>query len=294
MGSPPFLCLTSFLPWLVLPFIRIERIFVKEDKWFMSVRLISLASGSSGNCYFVGTPEYGILIDAGIGSRTIKKRLKEYGIDMSRILAVLVTHDHYDHVKSVAVLGEVYHLPIYSTEKVHLGISFNKKVTEKLSPANMRVIENGVPFEIKEMKITSFPLPHDAKDNSGYVIEVGNKTLTIATDLGNATSELRTYIAHSDYLILESNYDEDMLTNGSYPEVLKRRILGSNGHLSNADAAQLLSESATDKLKQVCLCHLSKENNHPNLAVETVSSQLKTKTKVVALPRNEAYCLDLI
>lgn len=260
----------------------------------MSVRLLSLASGSSGNCYYVGNSEYGILIDAGIGSRTIKKRLKEHGIDMSRILAVLVTHDHYDHVKSVAVLGEVYHLPIYSTEKVHWGIFYNKKVTEKLSPANKRVIENSVPFEIKEMKITSFHLPHDANDNSGYVIEVEGKTLTIATDLGKATSDLKTYIANSDYLILESNYDADMLAKGSYPEVLKRRILGTNGHLSNTDAAQLLAECATDRLKQVCLCHLSKENNKPNLAEEAVLSQLKTKTKVVALPRNQVYCLDLV
>lgn len=253
---------------------------------------MSLASGSSGNCYYVGTSDYGILIDAGIGPRTIKKRLKEIGVDMSRILGVFVTHDHYDHIKSVVALGEHHHLPIYSTEKVHFGIAFNKKITEKLSPANKRVIENGKPIFIKDIKITSFPLPHDATDNSGYVVEVEGKTITLATDLGAPTDELRRHVSNSDCLVLEANYDVDMLKNGSYSAVLKMRVSGANGHLSNDDTARLLSEYATDKLKQVCLCHLSKENNQPLLAVETVTAKLKTNTKVVALPRNESYLID--
>lgn len=259
----------------------------------MSVRLMSLASGSSGNCYFVGTSDYGILIDAGIGPRTIKKKLREIGVDISRVLAVFVTHDHYDHVKSATILGEVYHLPIYSTEKVHFGIAFNKKVTEKLSPANKRIIENGQSVMIKDIKVTSFPLPHDATDNTGYMIEVEGQTITLATDLGAPTDDLRKYISQSDYLVLEANYDTNMLKNGKYPAVLKMRVSGANGHLSNADAATLLSEQATDKLKQVCLCHLSKENNLPQLAVEAVTSKIKTNTKVVALPRNESYLIEI-
>lgn len=253
---------------------------------------MSLASGSSGNCYYVGTSEYGVLIDAGIGPRTIRKHLKEIGVDFSRILAVFVTHDHYDHIKSVAALGEVYHLPIYATEKTHRGIAFNKKVTERLSPANQRVVENGTPVFIKDMKITSFPLPHDAADNAGYVIEAEGRVITIATDLGAPTDELRLNISLSDCLVLEANYDADMLKNGSYPMVLKMRVSGGNGHLSNADAAALLSEHATNRLKQVCLCHLSKENNEPLLAVKTVEERLKTDTRVVALPRSGSYLVD--
>lgn len=258
----------------------------------MNVRFLSLASGSSGNCYFIGTSEYGILIDAGIGSRTIRKKLKEIGLEMNHIHAVFVTHDHYDHIKSVATLGEIYHLPIYATEKVHWGIAFNKKITEKLSPANKRVIKSRETVKIRDIQVTPFPLPHDATDNSGFVIEIGEMRLTLATDLGAPTDDLRRFVSDSDYLVVEANYDKEMLKNGRYPEFLKMRVSGANGHLSNTDTANLLSEHATSRLKQVCLCHLSKENNLPQLAVDTVSSKLPVDAKVVALPRNESYLID--
>ncbi|HOI27150.1 MAG TPA: MBL fold metallo-hydrolase [Paludibacteraceae bacterium] len=258
-----------------------------------NLRFFSIASGSSGNCYYLGNSEYGILIDAGVGPRVIKKRLKEIGVEMNRIFAVFVTHDHFDHIKSVATLGEVYHLPIYSTAKVHRGIAFNCKVTEKLSPANKRLIENGQTVEVKDFKVTSFPLPHDSTDNTGYVVEYGDLTFTFATDLGKATDKLCSYIAKSDYLLLESNYDEDMLKNGKYPYMLKQRVASEHGHLSNAEASKAVSSFATNKLKQVFLCHLSKENNIPELALQKVSDGLKTKTEVTVLPRTTPLLVDL-
>jgi len=257
------------------------------------LRFLSIASGSSGNSYYLGNSEYGILIDAGVGPRVIKKRLKEIGVEMDRLFAVFVTHDHYDHIKSVATLGEVYHLPVYSTAKVHRGIAFNCKVTEKLSPANKRLIENGATVEVKGFKVSSFSLPHDASDNTGYVVEYEGLTFTFATDLGEVTDQLCNYIGKSDYLLLESNYDETMLKNGSYPYVLKQRVASNHGHLSNAEASKALATFASNRLKQVFLCHLSKENNTPDLAFQEISNALKTTTEVTVLPRTTPLLVDL-
>lgn len=241
----------------------------------MKLKFISLASGSSGNCYYLGTETYGILIDAGIGIRTIKKCLKEINVSLESIHAVFITHDHADHIKCVGCLGEKHHIPIYSTHRVHEGINKSYCMTEKLSPASQHFIEKGETVRLKDFSITAFEVPHDGLDNIGYCIEVDGRTFSFLTDLGEITPVAAEYICRANYLILEANYDDDMLRMGTYPEYLKERIRSNTGHLSNHETAQFLAQHYSPELKHIWLCHLSKDNNHPELAYKTVELALR-------------------
>ena len=268
----------------------------------MKIKFISLASGSSGNCYYLGTDNYGILIDAGIGIRTIKKHLKDINIHMDSIRAVLITHDHADHIKSVGHLGEKYKIPVYSTQKVHEGINNSYCVTEKLTTESVHYIEKGDTIQIEDFRVCAFEVPHDGTDNVGYHIEIDGKNFSFLTDLGHITPTAAAYIHKANYLILESNYDEEMLQMGPYPAYLKKRISGPRGHLSNSVSADFLAENFPENLKYVWLCHLSKDNNHPELAYKTMEWKLKCKgiiagkdVQVVALKRSipsELYILE--
>lgn len=237
------------------------------------LRFFSLASGSSGNCYYIGTSAFGILIDAGIGVRQMKKILKERGVEFEKILAVLVTHDHADHIKSVGCLGETLHIPVYATERVHAGIRKSRYVEEILKESR-RVVEKEVPFRINDFNITAFEVPHDSSDNVGYLIAYGDRTFVIVTDVGHVTDTIRNYVCRANHLVLEANYDEEMLKSGTYPAFLKERVSSHSGHLSNRDAAEFLANNYTPKLKDIWLCHLSRDNNHPELAYKTVDLRL--------------------
>ena len=242
----------------------------------MNINFLSLGSGSSGNCYYLGTDTYGILIDAGIGIRTIKKIFKEYNLSLDSILAIFITHDHADHIKAAGTLGEKYGIPIYATPEIHVGINKSYCMTEKLS-TSVRYIQKETPFVLKNFKITCFEVPHDGTDNVGYCIEVGGKVISFLTDLGHITPTAAKYINKTNYLILESNYDEEMLRMGPYPIYLKERIAGPNGHMCNKDTAEFLSQNIHENLKFVALCHLSKENNHPDLAYKTMEMHFRSK-----------------
>ncbi len=258
----------------------------------MKIRFISLASGSSGNCYYLGTENYGILIDAGIGIRNIKKGLKDIHVSLNNICAVFVTHDHADHIKCVGCLGEKYNIPVYSTHKIHEGINRNHCVTDKLSTC-VHYIEKGETLRLQDFSISAFEVPHDGTDNIGYCIEIYGKVFSFLTDLGHITPTAATYICKANYLILEANYDEEMLRMGAYPGYLKKRILSATGHLSNMETANFLAEHFCQTMKYIWLCHLSKDNNHPELALKTVELKLKDKgiivgkdVEVIALKRN--------
>ena len=234
----------------------------------------SFGSGSSGNCYFVGTATRGILIDAGIGVRTIRKHLRNMGLDFHNIWGIFVTHDHADHIRAVGSLGERYHIPVYTTPEIHVGINRNYGVTEKLKTCQ-RYVEKNVPFQLAEFRITPFPLSHDSTDCVGYFIKYNDKTITFATDLGTTNEHLARFIQQSNHLVFEANYDVEMLLHGSYPEYLKTRILSDTGHLSNDDCGIFLARNYHKELKNIFLCHLSKENNTPRLAYDTVSQYLE-------------------
>lgn len=239
----------------------------------MKLKFISLASGSSGNCYYLGTSEYGILIDAGIGIRTIRKVLKECDIDMVKIIAVLITHDHADHIKTVGCLGEKLNIPVYATQDVHHGIEKSRYVEETLYNSR-RIIEKETPFVIRDFQITAFEVPHDSSDNVGYHIVYNQHRFTFATDVGHITETVSKYMCMANHLIIEANYDEEMLRFGSYPAFLKERVSSPTGHLSNREAAEFLATHYTPDLKDIWLCHLSKDNNHPELAYKTIDIRL--------------------
>ncbi|MDD4032184.1 MAG: MBL fold metallo-hydrolase [Bacteroidales bacterium] len=266
----------------------------------MSVKFFSLASGSSGNCYYLGNEEYGILIDAGIGPRTIKKRLRDKGVRMEQIMGLLITHDHTDHIKYAGVLGEKCGIPVFSTETIHNGMARNICMAEKIE-ASRRILTKETPFCLRDFCITAFEVPHDGSDNVGYYITWGTESFAIATDLGHIPSGVAHYMKQANYIVIEANYDAEMLRSGPYPAYLKTRITQERGHLCNDETAGFLSSIYHPGLTHIFLCHLSHENNHPELAYKTVAIKLQQNgisvgnhLTLVSLPRtsvSDVYAL---
>ena len=245
------------------------------------LRFISFGSGSSGNSYYLYTETDSILIDVGVGIRALKKHFHNYGLRFEDVHHIFITHDHADHVKSVGSLSTDYHLPVYATRKIHVGIERNYCVRKKIAPNHVHVIEKGVPLNVGEFKVTPFGVPHDSTDNVGYFVECEGVTFCLITDVGHITEEMHDFIGRSNYLVIEANHSEEMLLQGHYPQYLKDRILGPNGHLSNVACGQALADYASPGLRHVWLCHLSEENNHPELARKTVEQILRSKGIVV-------------
>jgi phosphoribosyl 1,2-cyclic phosphodiesterase len=239
----------------------------------MGLKFLSLASGSSGNCYYLGTDGYGILMDAGIGMRNIKKILRANNIELEQIMAVFITHDHIDHIKSVGKLGEKYGIPVYATQKVHAGLENSKYINEKLN-LSRRIIEKEEPVCIKDFKITAFEIPHDASDCVGYLVDYNQHKWVLATDVGHINDTVGGYIRIANHLVVEANYDREMLHCSKYPVFLKKRISDGYGHLCNSETAEFLAANFDLHLKNIWLCHLSKENNHPDLAYKTVETAM--------------------
>ncbi|MCL1868572.1 MAG: MBL fold metallo-hydrolase [Paludibacter sp.] len=246
----------------------------EEQIWFQS-----FGSGSSGNCYFVGNQENGILIDAGLSARTIRKNLKNIGLDVKNIRAIFITHDHIDHIKGVAALGEHFLIPVFATPQTHRGIENNRCITQKLERSKC-LIDKGKSIEIENFKVTAFPVSHDATDSVGYFVEFCGKTFTFATDLGEVGLDAIKYLKSANYVILEANYDNEMLRKGNYPIHLQNRISAATGHLSNEQTATFLAENFSQKWQKIFLCHLSKENNTKEIAVQTVENFLLKNNKL--------------
>jgi phosphoribosyl 1,2-cyclic phosphodiesterase len=263
-------------------------------------KFFSLGSGSSGNCYYLGTGGYGILIDAGVGIRTIRKALREYGVSFDKIIAVLITHDHVDHIKAVGSLGDKYNIPVYTTEAIHDRILHNRVVRASLAQSR-RVIEKEQPFSINEFQITAFEVPHDSIENVGYHIEFSGQTFVLVTDIGHITDKIKEYASRANHLVIETNYDEYMLQAGKYPPYLKQRIGGGMGHLSNRLSAEFIASIYNKNLQNVWLCHLSQDNNRPEIAFKAVEQALSDNgvavgksIKLEALSRYEVSGLRYI
>lgn len=240
------------------------------------LKFISFGSGSSGNCYYLGTATDGLFIDIGVGLRTLKKHARDYGISLSSVRKILITHDHADHIKSVGSFSYDYSVPVYATEKVHDGIEHNYCIQRKLQKELRLIIEPCTTVRLGDFLVTPFSVPHDANENVGYKLEVDGTVFVIITDAGSVTEEMKGFIAEADYLVIEANHDVEMLQGGPYPQYLKDRILSPNGHLSNTDCGKVLAENMSERLKHVWLCHLSEENNHPELARKTVDAILRS------------------
>lgn len=231
------------------------------------------ASGSSGNCYYLGTLERGILIDAGISARLIQKHLRSMGLDFENIMGVLVTHDHADHIRAVGTLGERVHLPIYATPLIHEGIDRNYGVREKLKTSR-RYFEKEQEWTLFDLTINTFAINHDSTECVGYVIDYNGQRFMIATDCGEPNEQMEAYIRTANHLVIEANHDEHMLLNGPYPTYLKERILSPRGHQSNVTCGELIARNYHEGLRNIWLCHLSLENNDPQVAYNTVADKL--------------------
>jgi len=245
------------------------------------LKFISFGSGSSGNCYYLQTAADALLIDVGVGLRGLKKACRDYGVSLSSVRHVLITHDHADHIKSVGAFSHDYSVPIYATREVHAGINRNYCVTKKIVPGMARVIEKGRTEQLGDFTVTPFEVPHDSNDNVGYFIEAGGTNFCVITDAGCVTDEMKQYIRQAQHLVIEANHDVEMVTGGPYPQFLKERILSCTGHLSNRDSGIAVAENMSECLRDVWLCHLSEENNHPELARKTFESVLRDHGIVV-------------
>lgn len=227
------------------------------------IRICTLASGSSGNSLFIQTERAKILVDAGISPKQIAIRLKALGIQMFDIDAVLITHEHTDHIAALPFLE----VPVY--------VASTTTSLWKDRVQNLKEFDVGSTFCINDALITSFPIPHDAIDPVGFTIQTDHRKVGVVTDIGSVTALVRERLKGVDALVLEFNHDEEMLIYGPYPWDLKQRIKSRLGHLSNGDAAGLLDSLIHDSLRYVVLAHLSESNNTPKKALEAASSAIR-------------------
>ena len=233
----------------------------------MKLNFCSLSSGSSGNCYYLGNDFHGILIDSGISATLIRKFLKNMDISMQTIMGVLLTHNHIDHIRGLEVLTRKNSIPAFTTHKIWKSILTSQK---KISGDCIREIPLQQKFHLAGFDIEAFPVCHDAPETIGFHICSGDKRITIATDLGHICQTAAPYIKKANLLVIESNYDEAMLVNGGYPRYLKARIQSDYGHLGNHQTSVFLADIINDNLSHICLAHLSKNNNTPEKALQTL------------------------
>ena len=237
------------------------------------MRLCSIASGSSGNCIYVGSDCAHVLIDAGISGRRVEAGLNSLELTGRDLDGILITHEHSDHIKGLGVIARKYGIPIYATGGT-VDAMVRSGSLGKIPEGIFREIREDEPFLIKDLVVNPFTIPHDAAQPVGYRLECGEHSVGIATDLGKYNEYIIENLQNLDALLLEANHDIRMLQVGRYPYYLKQRIMGDRGHLSNENAGQLLCRLLHDNIKAVFLGHLSKENNYEELAYETVCSEV--------------------
>lgn len=238
------------------------------------LKFISFGSGSSGNCAYIGDDNGGILIDGGVDNNRVVSELAKNGISMDMVKAICITHDHGDHIRfAYSIVRRYRHIGIYCTLRTLNGIMRRHNISRRFKDYH-RPIYKEMPFTIDNFKITAFDVSHDGTDNMGFFIENGSHRFAIATDLGCITPRVDHYMRQAQYIMIESNYDKEMLITGKYAEYLKARILADKGHLDNEVTARYIAEIYTPKLTHVFLCHLSNDNNTPNIALATVTKPL--------------------
>ena len=241
----------------------------------MAVRFCSLASGSDGNSFYIGTANTNILIDAGLSGKQIEKNLASIDVRADQIDAIFITHEHADHIKGAGILSRRYNIPLYATGGTWDYIE-SKEALGKIDRRNKRYVYSEEKCILNDMQIHPFEIPHDTIEPVAYSIYAYDHKICLATDIGHVTPVIKENLLDASAILLESNHDVEMLKDGPYPENLKRRILGKKGHLSNHSAGELLCDIRTERLQYVFLGHLSKENNCPTLAYNTVKAILES------------------
>ncbi|MCL2873565.1 MAG: MBL fold metallo-hydrolase [Defluviitaleaceae bacterium] len=241
----------------------------------MSIKFCPIASSSSGNCIYIGTSNTHILIDAGLSGVNIQKGLVDIDIDASILDAIFITHEHSDHVKGAGVLSRRFNIPIFATQKTWEHIERSNSLG-KIADNNRCFVYVGENCIINDMSVNAFNIPHAAADPVGYTISAFGHKVAVATDIGFITDTIKENIENCSAILIESNHDIEMLENGKYPRDLKNRIRSNKGHLSNCSTGQFLAEIMNERLKHIYLGHLSEENNRPLIALDTVTSMLKS------------------
>jgi len=240
------------------------------------MKLCSIASGSSGNCIYVGSEKTNLLVDAGISAKRIENGLNGIDIMPDTLQGILITHEHSDHVQGLGILARRYHIPIYATyetARAIMGIKSLGDIPQEL----YHFIKPNESFMINDINIEPFSTSHDASNPVCYTMHSEGHRVGIATDLGKYDDYIVSKLEDSDLLLIEANHDVNMLMVGKYPYYLKQRILGDRGHLSNDTSANLISRLINPRLQNILLAHLSKENNYEELAYETVCCELANR-----------------
>lgn len=235
------------------------------------IKFCSLFSGSSGNSLFISDGETRILIDAGVSGIRIKNALLSIGENPDNLSALVVTHEHSDHTSCAGVIARRYKIPVYATKGTWEGMY---RYIGPVNEANIMHINANRDFQINTIRVHPFTIPHDARDPVGFSFFTEDKKVTVATDIGHMNDLLMDNIKNSNLLMLESNHDLNMLENGNYPYVLKRRIKSDHGHLCNDDAGETLALLALQGVKKFVIGHLSHENNNPVIAYDTVAAHI--------------------
>ena len=254
----------------------------------MSLFIASLNSGSNGNSYYVGNDTEAVLIDAGISCRETEKRMKKLNLVMQKVKAIFISHEHSDHITGVTGLSKKYKLPVYITDSTLAasGLPIEKDLTRSFF-ANQSIT-------IGSLSVVAFPKFHDASDPHSFIISGNNINVGVFTDIGNVCKDVIKNFKDCHAVFLESNYCEEMLANGRYPEFLKRRISGDDGHLSNAQALELFLKHRNKQLTHLILSHLSKNNNRVEL-VREIFEEYAGATKIVVASRykeTEVFCIN--
>ena len=253
--------------------------------------VISLQSGSNGNCLYVETRSTRLLIDAGISARQATNRLAASGRDIKAVDALLISHDHSDHTRSMGTYHRKFDVPVVVTEKTLTAIRTRSKQGRL---GNIQNFESGSPIQLHELTIESIPTPHDSVDGVAFVLDDGECRLGIFTDLGHIFSGLNEALTTLDAVVIESNYDSKMLEQGMYPDHLKQRIRGPGGHLSNEESAELLSKVISGRLQWACLAHLSEKNNCPEIALNTHRELLGDQFRLYIASRyQQSECMKI-
>ncbi|MBQ4563231.1 MAG: MBL fold metallo-hydrolase [Lachnospiraceae bacterium] len=237
------------------------------------MRFASIASGSSGNCIYTGSDRTHLLIDSGISAKKIDQGLRELGLSGNDVNGILITHEHTDHICGLGVMLRKYHIPVYATERTIRRI-LNTSTLGAIPRELFHAIHPDEGFSIGDLDVEPIRISHDAADPCAYRVEHEGKAAAVMTDLGEYSGYTVEHLQNLDVLLLEANHDIRMLETGPYPYYLKQRILGTRGHLSNESAGHLLCEVLHDNIRHIFLGHLSKENNYPDLAYESVKVEI--------------------
>jgi phosphoribosyl 1,2-cyclic phosphodiesterase len=242
----------------------------------MALQIASLNSGSNGNCYYIGNDTEAVFIDAGLSCRETERRMRKLGLDMRKVKAIFISHEHADHISGMTTLSRKWELPVFITPATHTGTRL------PLQPHLTVTFRPNVAVQIGQLTVMPFTKHHDGCDPHSFTITGNGVRVGVLTDIGRVCQEVKHHFSQCDAAFLEANYDEVMLDQGRYPWHLKNRIRGGKGHLSNREALELFRQYRPQGMRLLLLAHLSKENNHPKLALDYFAPHAGATEVVVA------------